>query len=238
MVVILFALIFSTVWSYEQSVAECVLNSLISYSKLNALNNLSKQEQSEDLVLFMLQQKGSDSAILLVNEIVENFELLPANLKYDLELCNPNHEFLNVKCEEVYGKNNCEKKNSFGFGPKCPEGYLKNEQDSYSCIKQCPKDESVIVINSYCYDHSIRLYNTIKVYNSLRDCHVDHPFCKKIKNKKQFKGTCGMHEQELDFMCIGRCLNEMKPSFIEKIKSSKRYCLEDSIYIGPHVIEN
>ena len=235
MLVILFCLLFSQIIAIEQTKSECIMNTLLSYSRKNVLGDLSKIEQSNDPILFLLVKKPSHSMHKIASEILLNFELLPDDLKIELEICDSQQDEIKYKCESIYGTGNCELKNHFSFGPKCPSGYFHPERNTHNCERKCKATQ--IIIDADCQRHKTRILNKIKRYNSLPDCEAEQPFCKIVEGTHLFVGSCGMHEDLLEFVCVPLCVNEMTPERIDQIRKSKRYCWKDIIYLGSHIID-
>ena len=76
--------------------------------------------------------------------------------------------------------------------------------------------------------------------DDLESCEKKFPFCEKEETADQgtltdgakYVETCGIHESKVDFMCIPLCVNEMTPEIFEKIRTSKKYCLQQILVLG------
>ena len=133
----------------------------------------------------------------------------------------------------VYGKDNCEKVNSFTFTRKCPDNYLR--VDHTRCMKDCSPYQDKIILNQKCYVHTVEYLNDLEAFGSLEECREKYEFC--YEKSKDGEGSewlrdCPLHKKKIGFMCVPECISEMSQQLFEQLTQDDRYCIQDFVRTG------
>ncbi len=113
----------------------CILSKLVSYTKLHSLKDCGKNTDSNDITIKSLSSKGNLNQMMLMQNIIMNYDILPDDLKEEINNCENDLSILIHKCEKFHGVGNCDVINKFTVGQKCPEGYKRD--DHTRCVRDC-----------------------------------------------------------------------------------------------------
>ena len=187
------------------------------------LSKLHTKTQNNSLLT-----KGNLNQTLLLQKIKTNYDLLPLPLKTLINECKSDITPLIKKCENFYGKNNCEKINKFTVGLKCPENYVRD--DITRCVRNCDKKKKII-------DHDCEKFKSyylkeFKKFGSLEECLGNSSYCVKDEDEESFFEDCELNFKRISFLCVPYCFNEIVGGVREKILKDEKFCLKDYVSVG------
>jgi hypothetical protein len=211
------------------SVDECLINSVSSFIQNKDSNHIAEITELQKDIINSLNSKANRNRLAILDQIKTNLSLLPDDLQLAIKDCITNSDSLSQLCSEIYGASNCDQISKFTYGPKCPDGFKRT--DNNLCIRSCREDQ--VIIQDVCYPEGIYYLNESVGFSEEIDCLSKYKFC--AHDGEKFIETCGPYEERVAFLCIPICIQEMTEEMYEKLKTDPRICLEETISPGTNI---
>lgn len=150
----------------------------------------------------------------LIPKLLQNFDLLPKELKQKIEICKTTGNIRKQKCKLFHGEECEEVENPFVSVKKCPDGYSRSEFNV--CTKDCSALHQKLInseqslhknefyfIEQECHTQKSRILNLYKQFDTLSQCEKEFLHCR--KKKDHFYQECNLNEQRIAFVCVPVC---------------------------------
>ena len=118
--------------------------------------------------------------------------------------------------------------------PVCKQGYV-NDELSNLCFQGCSSDQ--IVLSSNCSKKPPRYLDLVRRFNTEKECLDAVSNCQKLVDEKVYMEACQLHEKQLSFMCLSKCLDEFSEEELILINKDKRYCIPKAYYLNNNLFQ-
>lgn len=209
---------------FDADAAICLLNIIFESSFVlpntkddTYLKKIRKMIKKKDKIA--MSDFHNVSILASINYLMINYDFLNQKLKDEIRACNLNIEQTFLRCNNIYGKDNCHKSNDYTYAPGCPPGYIL--YNNYICYKKCPRN--FIEFNNKCKkpeNYILKMYSTKdECESTVAEVDKDNNFLKEEITENIFENINQYFKNEresIDHHIIKPCKEYMNGTFFTK----------------------